>query len=1265
MDKVNVLHLLKEYEGDEERLLQEHPDLENLYIFSNQREGAIEWIDFLKEASVLVINDDFGASLSPLFHKRLRVTVLAKDVFTKEFISHRFQGREIAFVSSLEECKPGFDYILFFGNALKQGISISEQNNLKHCMDVLNRKNSNAKLVLAFDNRFGITYLAGSPHTEESMSKNELCAILGELGCKEYHFYYPMYDYRLPFTIFSDKYLPSKGEVARYLPAYNYPKFLNTDIAAALAKSTETGDFTQLNNSYIVLVGKAEEAIYVKYNRTRKKDYRIKTTILQRDGKRIVAKTALTKESLAHIATLSQKYDKLLQENPKVDYLTATFDESKSSAYFPFVRGKSLTAMIGEQIKDGVLPIASVKDMLYTIIGEDSSSNHDAIFDNFLVVEGQEKPIGIDYEWVVEKKPERKYLWFRALNALFESFSNKLEIRNENDLLALFAKFDISPEDVKRYRTYEQDFQEMVHGDTQKIYLDNYFVTPKTDKFIFHLEKQLEISKERERGIKLQVADRDATIKKMTEIKRLTDNHVVNLESMISDLRHENTELIKAVHHLQRHEALIYRAKRKVVNLLDKKYPQGSVGRRRLKACKLAVKNPKEFMRLHTTKEGQLQLLGESKIGEDYAKFGKLKFQYETSPTVSIVIPVYNQIHYTYACLASILENTKDVSYEVIIADDVSTDATKELATFTENLIISRNETNQGFVKNCNQAAARARGKYIMFLNNDTKVTKNWLSVLVDLMQKNADIGMTGSKLIYPDNRLQEAGGILWSDGSGWNYGRLDDPNHCAYNYVKEVDYISGAAILIRSVLWNQIGGFDTRFAPAYCEDSDLAFEVRKAGYKVVLQPKSVVIHFEGISNGTDVQGTGLKRYQVENSIKLHEKWAQEFAKQGVNDGNPDPFRARERSFQKKIILFVDHYVPTVDKDAGSKTTFQYLQMLIKQGFVIKFLGDNFAKEEPYTSMLEDMGIEVLYGQRMQVEIWNWILKHEKDIHVAYLNRPHIASKYIDFIKDNTNIKVVYYGHDLHFLRLRRAYELNGEKKTLEESEYWKGLEMNLMYKADMSYYPSQIEVDAIKEIDPEIRVKAITAYVYDTFLDVSARDYEKNEGLLFVGGFSHPPNADAVKWFIAEIFPKIREQREINFYIVGSNATKEIQDLHSPKNGIHVKGFVSDEELEHLYESTRLVVVPLRYGAGVKGKVVEALYNGCAIVTTSVGAEGIPRAGDVLCVADTAIDFADAVLDLYGDAQRIKEISENAIAYIKENNSYEGAYRIINEEFS
>lgn len=296
-------------------------------------------------------------------------------------------------------------------------------------------------------------------------------------------------------------------------------------------------------------------------------------------------------------------------------------------------------------------------------------------------------------------------------------------------------------------------------------------------------------------------------------------------------------------------------------------------------------------------------------------QYNKLIFDVVVDPQVSIIIPVYNQWNYTYSCLASILQHTTDVSYEIIIADDMSTDETVNIVEYVENIIVVRDGMNRGFLLNCNNAAEHARGKYIFFLNNDTNVQTEWLSSLVKLAESDQKIGMVGSKLVYPDGRLQEAGGIIWNDASGWNYGRLDDPEKSEYNYVKEVDYISGAAILVRSKIWRELSGFDERYVPAYFEDSDLAFEVRRLGYKVVLQPKSIVVHFEGISHGTDTN-SGIKSYQVKNKEKFLEKWNVELNTDHFLNAE-HVFWARDRSASRKTIVVVDHYVPHYDKDAG------------------------------------------------------------------------------------------------------------------------------------------------------------------------------------------------------------------------------------------------------------------------------------------------------------------------------------------------------------
>ena len=1056
------------------------------------------------------------------------------------------------------------------------------------------------------------------------------------------------------------------------------------------------------------------EITYIKYNRTRQDRFQIKTEILKENGKLLVEKSALKPEGAAHIRSFEKKYQGLSCQNNRLKLAKPEFSGDDGSVRFPYLKGRTMAELLGEKISASLEEqkiydaVAEAMDLIYDVredavvpfeitpefsevfncqkeldsyapeelsklLDGDSYrvSNIDALFENMLVTE--DGVYAIDYEWVYFFPIPAAFVRFRTLAYFYRRYKSLLPAQSEKEFLGHFPQFCGSGEELlELYEKMERSFQEYVHGENQRTYQEDYMVESKSMEALARVDDQLTMAKDRIAGLQAELSEKDVALRKVQEVQRLTNNHVANLEVIISDLRRENGEMAKTLAYLNRHEAIIFKVKRKLGRIFNQKFPRGSRKRKILGYCKNTLLHPVTYISMYTSEEGKNRIKGHFEIGDDYLTSGKLVFPKtgadgtpEAAPVVSIVIPVYNQIQYTYLCLRSILEHTKDVSYEVIIADDVSTDATEHLNEFAENLVICRNSTNQGFLRNCNQAAKAARGKYIMFLNNDTQVTEGWLSSLVDLIESDDTIGMVGSKLVYPDGRLQEAGGIIWSDGSGWNYGRLDDPDKAEYNYVKDVDYISGAAILLSRKLWEQIGGFDERFAPAYCEDSDLAFEVRKAGYRVVYQPRSKVIHFEGISNGTDVNGTGLKRYQVENSEKLKEKWKEEFKKQCVNTGNPNPFRARERSMGKPIIVVVDHYVPTYDRDAGSKTTFQYLKMFLKKGFVVKFIGDNYLHEEPYTTTLQQMGIEVLYGQEYVTGIWDWLEKNGKEISFAYLNRPHIATKYVDFIKEHTDIKIIYYGHDLHFLREFREYELTGDVKKKRESDYWKSIEFTLMRKAAMSYYPSYVEEEAIHEQDESIPVKAITAYVYEEFLENLNKDFAKREGLLFVGGFAHPPNADAVLWFAKEVFPRIRETLPVNFYVVGSKVTDEIKALEQPGNGIIVKGFVSEEELSELYRNCRIVVVPLRYGAGVKGKVVEAIYNGAPIVTTSVGSEGIPGVEDVLVVKDDPSEFADAVVTLYQNEAELLRLSEKTQEYIKAHFSVDAAWNVIEKDFT
>ena len=627
-------------------------------------------------------------------------------------------------------------------------------------------------------------------------------------------------------------------------------------------------------------------------------------------------------------------------------------------------------------------------------------------------------------------------------------------------------------------------------------------------------------------------------------------------------------------------------------------------------------------------------------------------------PLVSIIIPVYNQWEYTRKCIYSVAKSAVGIKYEIILADDHSTDDTVKAAEFFPGLKVVKTPVNSGFLKNCNNAASHAAGDYLVFLNNDTIVHENWLQALLEVME-NPRVGMTGSKLIYPDGKLQEAGGIIWNDASGWNFGRLDNPEKPEYNYVKEVDYISGASLMIRTDLWEEIGGFDEHYVPAYFEDSDLAFEVRKKGFKVIYQPRSVVIHFEGQSHGTD-EGSGIKRYQQDNRKKFVEKWEEVLGNDHFPNGE-HLYWARDRSRTKKSILVVDHYVPHFDKDAGSKTMQQYLKLFVEIGFNVKFLGDNFYKHEPYTSYLESLGIEVLYGPWYQQNFKKWFKSCGKYFDYVYLHRPHIAVKYIDIVRELSAATILYNGVDLHYIREIRQYAVEKKKELFYQARRSREKEFSLMNKSDVVLTISEKEKKIINNKIPGKKVFVIPTYLYDEKLPLGeATSFGSRQGLLFVGGFGHPPNTDAVIWFIKEIFPDIsRTNNDITLFVVGSNPPDEIKDFDSDK--IKIMGFVPDDELEALYSSTRVAIAPLRYGSGVKGKIIESIAYALPIVTTKIGIEGIPDISQLPICPETD-RYSSRVIELYENEKEWTNLRNSMISYSQTHLTTACAKKILSE---
>lgn len=651
------------------------------------------------------------------------------------------------------------------------------------------------------------------------------------------------------------------------------------------------------------------------------------------------------------------------------------------------------------------------------------------------------------------------------------------------------------------------------------------------------------------------------------------------------------------------------------------------------------------------------QMTESGKENHTLAEYTPLLFPLQLNPLVSIVIPVYNQFDYTYHCLESILRHSGSVSYEILLADDCSTDLTKEIEKIITGIHVIRNQTNLRFLLNCNNAAAQAKGKYILFLNNDTQVQADWLHPLVELMESDQTVGLTGSKLVYSNGHLQEAGGIFWNDASAWNYGHMQNPEDPEYNYVKEVDYISGASLMIRRSLWEEIGGFDQRFVPAYYEDSDLAFEVRRHGYRVVYQPLSVVVHFEGVSNGTDIT-SGQKAYQTVNQQKFYEKWKDVLAKDHFPNGE-NVFLAKDRSRSRKQILVVDHYVPHYDKDAGGKCTYMYLLLFVRMGLKVTFIGDNFYKHEPYTTELNQHGIEVLYGNYYFNNWKEWLKDNLHYFDYVYLQRPHISIKYIDLVKKYSHAKVFYFAHDLHHIREYREYMLTHEEEKLKSSEHWKKIEYELFEKADVGHVVGSYEQEIMQKAFPDTPVRNIPLYIYENILTDINKNFRERHDLLYVGGFGHPPNIDAVLWFGKEVYPKILEKYpDMKWHVVGGKVPAEIQSMAS--DNIIIEGFLPDEELHTLYRECRLAIVPLRVGAGVKGKVVEAAYFQIPLITTTIGAEGLDADMGNMLVENDAIQMAKLICSLYEDYDCLKRMSQAGEVFIRKYFMTDEAKRVL-----
>lgn len=596
-------------------------------------------------------------------------------------------------------------------------------------------------------------------------------------------------------------------------------------------------------------------------------------------------------------------------------------------------------------------------------------------------------------------------------------------------------------------------------------------------------------------------------------------------------------------------------------------------------------------------------------------------------PKVSIIIPVHNEFHSTLRCLVALIKNLDQTPYEIILVDDASSDETLEGLRNMRGIRIIHLKKNLGYLAATNFGANFAKSDFLVLLNNDTEPISGWLDSLFNQITNEENIAIVGSKLIYPNGDLQEAGAQVFENASAWNLGRYSNPFDDKYGSVREVDYCSGASIIVRKKFWDSVNGYDPRYIPAYYEDTDLCMQAWKNGYRVVFEPMSCVIHHEGTSHGININ-SGVKKHQLLNKEKFQEKWKLELSQHWKDSGKPRYEYLRE---SKGIIVVCDHQFPSNQRDSGSIRCIQLMKMFSTLGFHVVLSGIDPNTSENDLIQFRKSGIEI---QPTKEKLINSLKGREDRIKLFWISREEVVEYFFSDLSElNPGVKIVADFIDLNYSIIEGQIVIN--PKQLEIAK--KVSQVVLVSKHEAEILRSKTEINIISTIWKKFDIE------YET------NPWDQRSGLLFVGGFRHLPNLEGLEWFSSLVLPKLRAagfSDEIR--IIGSGLTNQQMDAYQ-NIGLEILG--RQENLSKHYNSTRLVISPILSGKGLKGKIGEAFSFGVPTITTTIGAEGFDiENGREIIIADDASNWVEKILEIYHNESSWIKMSENSREYCQIN---------------
>ncbi len=621
-------------------------------------------------------------------------------------------------------------------------------------------------------------------------------------------------------------------------------------------------------------------------------------------------------------------------------------------------------------------------------------------------------------------------------------------------------------------------------------------------------------------------------------------------------------------------------------------------------------------------------------LNEFFASGEKLSFPAIGDPVLSVLLVFYNQAHLSLLCLRTLLNNA-DVPFELIVVDNASGDRTGDLLERLENARVIRNPENSGFVKAVNQGAELATGEFLLLLNNDAFIEPGALGAAVDVLREDASAGAVGGRIEALDGRLQEAGNIVWRDGSCAGYGRGENPEDAAFRFRRQVDYCSGAFLTFRTAQFRELGGFDEAFAPAYYEESDFCLRLRREGLRTIYEPRIKVRHYEFASTGGLQAAVAL---QEKNRALFREKHA-EFLK-GQADADPArTLRARTSNGHPNLLL-IDDAVPHASLGGGYPRCRHIVSLLSQMPLNVTFFPMHFPNDnwdEVYRTLPENVevllnrgrsGLAQLLAER--ADFYNYVMV-SRPTNMAFFNQvlqslPREARQF-DIVYD---AEAVFAGRELLWR------ELQGESIGEDEKKRVISEELELAAEASAVLTVSGAEAGLFRERGHD-RV-LVLGHGLEPVAEPAPFDARK--GLLFVGALKdeHSPNVDSLLWFVCNVLPLIeREIPGIDLAVAGHTAAPSLFSIERPN--IHMKGRL--ETLDSLYRDSRVFIAPTRFAAGIPHKVHEAAAHGIPAVVTPLLARqlGWRHEREVL-VGENPESFAEQCLRLYRDAELWERIS-------------------------